>query len=69
MKEASLSALSALAEGSQNLFDPHYDEVINLIFQVFQQSHNPAFKQLVGISIEAITIIAKLLGKEKIAPF
>lgn len=32
VREACLSTLSALAEGSDELFDPHYNDVINLIF-------------------------------------
>lgn len=35
VQEACLSTLSALAEGSEELFNPHYDEVTNLIFMVF----------------------------------
>lgn len=44
VKEACLSALSALAEGAPKLFEPYYNDVFNLIFQVFEHSHNPVFK-------------------------
>jgi len=42
---------------------------MGIIFHIFEQSHQPVFKNLVGISVECITIIAKLYGKEKMAPF
>lgn len=63
VKEACLSALSALAEGAEKLFEPFYNDVMKLIFVIFEQSHQPIFKQLVGISVECITIIAKIFGK------
>jgi hypothetical protein len=69
VKEACLSTLSALAEGAQTLFEPYYNDVMGIIFHIFEQSHQPVFKNLVGISVECITIIAKLYGKEKMAPF
>lgn len=39
VKEACLSTLSALAEGAQKLFEPYYNDVFNLIFMIFEQSH------------------------------
>jgi len=64
-----LSTLSALAEGAEKLFEPHYNDVMGIIFHIFEQSHQPIFKNLVGVSVECISIIAKIFGKEKLIPF
>ena len=41
VREACLSALSALAEGSESLFDPHYDEVMKIVFTILENSQQP----------------------------
>lgn len=44
VKEGCLSALSALAEGAEDLFEPYYNEVMGIIFLILEQSHQPVFK-------------------------
>lgn len=65
VKEACLSTLSALCEGSGDLFLPVYDQTMIAIFQVFAQAKSKAQKQMRGNAIECSTIIGKLCGVER----
>lgn len=69
VKEICLSTLSALCEGSEDLFLPHYDQSIKLLFSVLACGAKPEFKQLKGNAIECVTIIAKVAGKERMMPY
>lgn len=65
VKEASLSTLSALCEGSGDLFFAKYDETMMALFAVFEQAKSPQHKQLRGNAIECATIIGKICGIER----
>ena len=65
VKEACLSALSALCEGAGELFYSVYDQAMTTIFAVFAQSKSKVYKQLRGNAIECATIIGKICGIER----
>lgn len=65
VKEACLSVLSALCEGSGDLFFPVYDQTMIAIFQVFAQAKSKVQKQMRGNAIECATIIGKICGLER----
>ncbi len=69
VKEACLSTLSALCEGSQELFHGVYDDVMRVIFDIFAGATKAEFKQLRGNAIECATIIGKVCGEQKLAPY
>lgn len=69
VKEACLSTMSALCEGSGELFFPVYDQTMVAIFQVFGHSKSKTQKQLRGNAIECATIIGKICGMERFEKF
>ncbi len=69
VKESCLSCLSALAEGAPLSFNPLYDQVMNFILSLFDQTRKSEYKVLRGSAIECSTIIAKAFPLEKFQPF
>lgn len=65
VKEASLSTLSALCEGSGEMFFPVYDQTMNIIFNILTHSKSKVYKQLRGNAVECSTIIGKICGMER----
>lgn len=69
VKEACLNVLSALAEGSGELFNPYYDQSMNILLSIFSADKKKEFKKLKGSAIESITIIGKFFGKARFLPY
>ena len=69
VKEACLNVLSALAEGSGELFHPYYDQSMNILLSIFSTDQKKEFKKLKGSAIESATIIGKFFGREKFLPY
>lgn len=69
VKESCLSCLSALAEGSGELFFPFIDQTMKILLEVFSVKADKNLKQLKGSAIECATIIGKFIGKESFAPY
>jgi hypothetical protein len=65
VREACLSTLSALCEGSGDLFFPVYDQAMGAIFGVFATAKTKEHRQLRGNAIECATIIGKICGIER----
>lgn len=69
VKESCLSCLSALAEGSGELFFPFIEQTMKILLEVFSVEAKKDLKQLKGSAIECATIIGKFIGKESFAPY
>ncbi len=69
VKEATLSTLSALAEGSRDLFLPYYNNVLALIINILKDQSSSHCKQLKGGAIECVSIIAKCFDKKLFIPY
>lgn len=69
VKEAVLSALGALAECCQDEFSKVFDDVINLLFNIFQNTAKKEYKQLICNSMETITVIGKCFPYTKFQKF
>lgn len=65
VREACLSALSALCEGSGDLFFSVYDQAMTAVFAVFQAPAKKEHKQLRANAIECATIVGKICGLER----
>jgi hypothetical protein len=69
VQESCLSCLSALAEGSGELFYPLIEKTMHILLEVFRVEADKNLKQLKGSAIECATIIGKFIGKELFAPY
>ncbi|CAD8204866.1 unnamed protein product [Paramecium octaurelia] len=69
VKENAMSALAATAESSKQQFLPYVNEIVPLLFQVFQNHQNKEYRQLKGQTIETITLIASAVGQASFQPF
>lgn len=65
VKEAVLSAMGALAESCKEEFSKVYDSVIQLLFNIFQNTSKKEFKQLISNAMETITILGKTFSYDK----
>ena len=65
VKEGVLSAMGALAECCKTEFAKVYDNIIQLLFNIFQNTTKKEFKQLISNAMETITIIGKAYPYEK----
>lgn len=65
VKEAGLSAMSALFEGAAGLLEPKLDEVMSVVFAVLQNANGNLLKVLKGNAIECGTIICKFCSLQK----
>lgn len=64
VKEACFSTLSALCESSSETFKSVFQQSMQMIFFVLDNSKSATFKQLRGNAIECATIIGKLCGED-----
>lgn len=69
VREACLSALSALCEGAPDLFKVVLEQVMVTVFGVLQSVDKDEHSELKGNAIECATIIAKVYGDQTFAPY
>lgn len=59
VKEAALSAVSALCEGAPELFEAAIDPLMEIIFSIFKNANSGVYKVLKGNAVECATILCK----------
>ena len=69
VKEAALSALSALCEGAPELFEGALDTLMEIVFSIFKNAKAPIYKVLKGNAVECATILAKYSKPERFEKF
>lgn len=69
VKEAALSALSALCEGAPELFEHAVETLMAIIFDIFKNAKAPIFKVLTGNAVECATILCKYTKPERFEKF
>lgn len=69
VKEAALSALSALCEGAPELFENAVEPLMEIIFSIFKNAKAPIYKVLKGNAVECATILCKYTKPERFEKF
>lgn len=59
VREASLSALSAMCEGAPEFFTPHLDQLMQVAFSILKTANQPIYKTLKGNTVELATTLIK----------
>jgi len=63
-KESVISAISTFAETSGKDFLPYYDDAVNFFFRMMETHQDKLYKQLRGMIIEVLTIMAHAVEYE-----
>jgi importin-5 len=64
VKEAALSTLAALAQGARSTFEPYFDNLYNLVYEILLNSTGNQYRQLRGQAIETLTLFALGVGPQ-----
>lgn len=65
VKEAALSAISALCEGAPELFEQAVDPLMEIIFNILKNANAGIYKVLKGNAVECATILCKYTKPER----
>jgi len=68
-KESVISAVSTFAESSGKDFIPFYEDAVKFFFQMMESHTQKEYRQIRGMIIEVLTIMAHAVGFETFRPF
>lgn len=69
VKENAMSVIAATAEAAKLAFVPYFNELMPLLFSVFNTHNGKQYRQLKGQTIEAITLIASAVKESVFQPY
>lgn len=68
VKENCMTAIASTAEAAKQFFNPYFNDIIPILFRVFNTYHGKQYRQLRGQTIECITLIAHTVEKSIFLP-
>ena len=68
VKESALTAIASIADIAKENYIPYFQKTTEIIFNIIQNHPGKEYKELKGLTIEALGSIAEGIGKEAFQP-
>eukprot|EP00826_Nyctotherus_ovalis_P021889 TRINITY_DN1714_c0_g1_i2.p1 TRINITY_DN1714_c0_g1~~TRINITY_DN1714_c0_g1_i2.p1 ORF type:complete len:1100 (+),score=368.01 TRINITY_DN1714_c0_g1_i2:202-3501(+) len=69
VKENAVSCIGSIAESAEEDFRKYYAELVQFLVLCYRQFHTREYRQLQGLILETLSVMAVAVGKEQFTPF